>query len=110
MINKSYVFIRISDGTIFTQHPRIDNRWVHKEMFDKHNQEGWEHWTTELFTNYVIEGSFDVAFIEEAKKLSEFYKKQNEYKKDIIKKQEKETGECYYCFFPLHNCTCSHDD
>ena len=27
-----------------------------------------------------------------------------------IKKQEKEIGECYYCSFPLRNCTCSHDD
>jgi hypothetical protein len=107
---KPFAFIRKSDGAIFIKHP-TKKHWVLKDLFEKHNQEGWPYWTTDLFKSYAADGVFEVLFSKYGVELtSNYYRCQKEWEELKIKKWEFDNNECYYCHMPKHVCLCSHDD
>ena len=75
-MKKPHAFIRIKDGALFVPHPTEEDRWVHKRMYEDYDQRGYGHWTTELFSQFVDEGTFDVAYTDKAAEfLSGCYRK-----------------------------------
>ena len=73
-------------------------------------QQGWPHWKTPLFMNFVADGTFDVAYTtKDAERESKFRKHLKDTKIKQLKEQEQRTGVCNGCNMALHVCLCSHE-